>query len=263
MTHEHVSVNELMMRLNLVKRMDMKTSVEIAGIANCLTRDVNGNLLPFVWTRQIVYNEYENATLLTRDSLQKHLQTFIDPDVRDNVDILQKVEDPAVFVDWVVRISEYWERGYVLKRDEKYSQTVFSAMFEIVNTSQIWLLLQVKGMKQVQDRMNVKKAKLSVDPGQNRFYRRLVEYISETPNEATALESHFWLHRGTNAIVCSCSAARKYRSYANACEDDVCWRGSCCRKKKSVTSQGRTPRSDKAQTWCKSIATPHTSSENC
>ena len=151
MTQEHVSVNELMMRLNLVKRMDMKTSVEIAGITNCLTRDVNGNLLPFVWTRQSVYNEYENATLLTRDSLQKHLQTFIDPDVRDNVDILQKVEDPAVFVDWVVRISEYWERGYVLKRDEKYSQTVFSAMFEIVNTSQIWLLLQVKGMKQVQD----------------------------------------------------------------------------------------------------------------
>ena len=49
--------------------------------------------------------------------------------------------------------------------------------------------------------MNVKIAKLSVDPGQNRFYRRLVEYSSETPNEATALESHFWLHRGTNAIV--------------------------------------------------------------
>jgi hypothetical protein len=203
MTHEHVGVNELMMRLNLVKRMDMKTSVEIAGIANCLTRDVNGNLLPFVWTRQSVYNEYENATLLTRESLQKHLQTFIDAGVRDNVDILQKVEDPAVFVDWVVRIAEYWERRYALKRDEKYdiSQTVFSAMFEIVNTGHIWLLLQAKGMKQVQDRMNAEIAKLNGDPGQNKFYSRLVEYISETPNETTSLESHFWLHRGTNAIV--------------------------------------------------------------
>jgi hypothetical protein len=29
--------------------------------------------MPLVWTRQSVNNEYENATLLTRDALQKHL----------------------------------------------------------------------------------------------------------------------------------------------------------------------------------------------
>ena len=50
-------------------------------------------------------NEYENATLLTRDALQKHLQTFIDAGVKENIDILQKVEDPALLVDWVVRTA--------------------------------------------------------------------------------------------------------------------------------------------------------------
>jgi hypothetical protein len=37
----------------------------------------------------------------------------------------------------VVRIAQYWERRYALKRDEKYDilQTVFSAMFELVNAN--------------------------------------------------------------------------------------------------------------------------------
>jgi hypothetical protein len=69
--------NELLLRLNQTKRLDMKTSVEIAGVANCSVRDFNGNLLPFVWMRQSVCNEFENAKLLTREALQKHLQTFI------------------------------------------------------------------------------------------------------------------------------------------------------------------------------------------
>ncbi len=43
-----------------------------------------------VWTRQSVNNEYENATLLTRDALQKDLQTFIDDGVKENIEILQK-----------------------------------------------------------------------------------------------------------------------------------------------------------------------------
>ena len=71
---EHV----VLLYLNQTKRMDMKISIDITGIANCVVRDGNGNLLPFVWTRQSVCNEFENATLLTRDALQKHLQTFID-----------------------------------------------------------------------------------------------------------------------------------------------------------------------------------------
>jgi hypothetical protein len=70
-------------------------------------------------------DEYDNATLLTRNALQKHLQTFIDAGVKENIDILQKVEDPALLVDWVVRTAEYWEKRYAAKRAEKYdiSQT--------------------------------------------------------------------------------------------------------------------------------------------
>jgi len=64
-------------RLNQTKLVDMKISVDITGIANCAVRDGKDNLLPFVWTRQIVCNEFENATLLTREALQKNLQNFV------------------------------------------------------------------------------------------------------------------------------------------------------------------------------------------
>lgn len=135
--------HEVLLRLNQSKRMDMKTSVDITGIANCPVRDSNGNLLPFVWTRQSVCNEFDNATLLTREALQKHLQNFIDAGVKENQELLQKVNDPALLVDWVVRTAEYWEKRYAEKRNEKYdiSQTVFSAMFEVVFET-VWPLLQ-------------------------------------------------------------------------------------------------------------------------
>jgi hypothetical protein len=94
---------ELMLRLEKIKRMDMRVAVDIAGLPNMPVRDGNGNLLPSVWTRQSVSNEYENATLLTRDALARQLQTFIDTGVQANLEILHKVEDPAKFVDWVVR----------------------------------------------------------------------------------------------------------------------------------------------------------------
>jgi hypothetical protein len=64
--------NIVLLHLNQIKRIDMKVSIDITGIANCVVRDGNGNLLPFVWTRQSVCNEFENATLLTREALQKH-----------------------------------------------------------------------------------------------------------------------------------------------------------------------------------------------
>jgi hypothetical protein len=117
--------------INKTKRIDMKISVDITGIANCPVRETNGNLLPGVWTRNSVCNKFENATLLTREALQKHLQNFIDAGVKENLEILQKVKDPALLVDWVVRTAEYWEKRYAEKRNEKYdiSQTVLSVMF--------------------------------------------------------------------------------------------------------------------------------------
>lgn len=251
-----VLVSELMLRLNNIKRMDMKTSIEIAGIANCLTRDTNGNLLPFVWTRQSVYNEYENATLLTRDALQKHLQTFIDAGVKDNIEVLQKVEDPAVFVDWVVRIAEYWERRYALKRDEKYdiSQTVLSAMFELVNSTQIWPLLKMKGLARVEKRLAEKVAALQQSPQSNRFYRRLKAYIADNSPVESALESHFWLHRGTNAIVrflFRCESVPELRERLCILTGKLLQKKEVCNKAGAYSSQRQ--RADVVQEYCHAV----------
>ena len=109
-----------------VETLDMQISMDIASLANCAVRDNHGNLLPFVWTRQSVHNEHENASLLTRDALQKQMINFIESTANDNLKMLQKVSDPALLVDWVVRTAEHWERRYAQKRNEKYdvSQTV-------------------------------------------------------------------------------------------------------------------------------------------
>lgn len=251
-----VGVNELMLRLNNLKRMDMKTSVEIAGIANCLTRDSDGNLLPFVWTRQSVYNEYENATLLTRDALQKHLQTFIDAGVKDNIEILQKVEDPAVFVDWVVRIAEYWERRYALKRDEKYdiSQTVLSAMFELVNSNQIWPLLKMKGFARVEKKLTQKIKDLHDKPDSNRFYRQLKAYIADNSVVESELETHFWLHRGTNAVVrflFRCESVPELRERLCILTGKLLQKKEVCNKAGAYSSQRQ--RADVVQEYCHAV----------
>ena len=91
------------MHLSKMKKMDMKVSIDIAGLSNSAVRDSNGNLLPFVWTRTSMNNEFEHATLLTREALQRHSQGFIDSGVAANIAMLQKVSDPALLVDWLVR----------------------------------------------------------------------------------------------------------------------------------------------------------------
>ena len=196
-THDP-DINMLMLQLNKIKRIDMKVAVDVAALANMAVRDGNGNLLPIVWTRQSVSNEYENATLLTREALQKHLQTFIEAGVKENIDILQKVEDPALFVDWVVRTAEYWEKRYAAKRDEKYdiSQTVYSSMFEALGLERVRDLLMSRGFQRVQDRLAQKMKSLFED--KNKYNMLLLQYVSEQHNE---LESFFWLHRGFAAFV--------------------------------------------------------------
>ena len=199
--------SELMLRLEKIKRIDMRVAVDVAGIANMQVRDVNGNLLPLVWTRQSVNNEYENATLLTRDELQKHLQTFIDAGVKENIDILQKVEDPALLVDWVVRTAEYWERRYATKRDEKFdiSQTVFSAMFEAVSTDIVKLSMEERGFMKLEQTLADKL--LALAPAQqskkNKYHLLLLKYVTdvESPSENSELESFFWMHRGFTEYV--------------------------------------------------------------
>jgi len=200
---------ELMLRLQKVKRVDMRIAVEVAGIANVAVRDGNGNLLPIVWTRQSVSNEYENATLLTRDALQKHLQTFIDAGVKENIDILQKVEDPALLVDWVVRTAEYWEKRYAAKRDEKYdiSQTVYSAMFEALEIEKVRNAMNAYGFAPVEEKVAQKIAALQGSTGasgtvKNKYHQQLLKYVTDEPGTPHAeLESFFWLHRGYAAFV--------------------------------------------------------------
>jgi hypothetical protein len=199
------AASELMLRLEKMKRVDMRIAVDVAGIANVAVRDGNGNLLPIVWTRQSVSNEYENATLLTRDALQKHLQTFIDAGVKENIDILQKVEDPALLVDWVVRTAEYWEKRYAAKRAEKYdiSQTVFSAMFEALGLEKVRAAMLAAGFDRVEVKLQAKLRELSSGTSKNRFHQQLLKYVSDehaTP-ALEELESFFWLHRGFAAVV--------------------------------------------------------------
>ena len=43
-------MHEMMMHLSKMKRMDMKISIDIAGLSNAAVRDSNGNLLPFQQT---------------------------------------------------------------------------------------------------------------------------------------------------------------------------------------------------------------------
>jgi hypothetical protein len=196
--------NVVLLHLNQTKRIDMKVSIDITGIANCVVRDGNGNLLPFVWTRQSVCNEFENATLLTRETLQKHLQTFIDAGVKDNLEILQKVNDPALLVDWVVRTAEYWEKRYAEKRNEKYdiSQTVLSAMFEVVFDT-VWPLLNEQcSFQSVTDTLDRNMNALNANDTANEYHTYILRRMSASASpEERSLESFFWMHRGHNALV--------------------------------------------------------------
>lgn len=197
----------LMHMLGQVKRIDMRMSMDIAGLANCVVRDHNGNLLPFVWTRQSINNEHENATLLTRDMLQKHLSGFIEAGVAENLTMLQKVSDPAVLVDWVVRTAEHWERRYAQKRDEKYdiSQTVLSSMLEAVHHQVLPTLLHLFGdaWSTVEDKMLLRFAEVQHQPMKNKFHSILLQHVcADTELVSTQnLESVFWLHRGQHALM--------------------------------------------------------------
>ena len=199
--------SNLMLMLNQVKRIDMRTSMDIAGLGNCPVRDHNGNLLPFVWTRQSFNNEHENASLLTRDVLQKHLSSFIDSNINENIDMLRKVGDPALLVDWLVRTTEHWEQRYAQKRDEKYdvSQIVLSAMLETI-VDQVLPTLQTFcefAMEQFETQLLVKFEELKHSPLQNPYHQQLLKSVSCDDNSVTTqnLESFFWLHRGQHALV--------------------------------------------------------------
>ena len=197
----------LMLMLNQVKRIDMRVSMDVASLANCVVRDNNGNLLPFVWTRHSIHNEHENASLLTRGALQKQMMNFIESTASDNLKMLQKVSDPALLVDWVMRTAEHWERRYAQKRDEKYdiSQPVLAAMLETI-TEQVLPTLHLfwqDELAELKRKLDRKFETLSTVEINNPYYLLLLRYLSAETQSAQErnLGSFFWIHRGHHALA--------------------------------------------------------------
>jgi hypothetical protein len=202
---DFATMAKLMQRLSALKRLDMNTSADVAALANMRVRDNNGNLLPAVWTRRSVNNEHDNATLLTRDALQKHLQTFLDKNIETNSAMLVKLADPALLVDWVVKTAELWEHRYALKRDEKYdiSHGIESAMSEAVLEHALPFLKHHQRFADVEQQLQRNMQRLREDPASNKWARLLLRHISQerasTADQAD--EIFFWLHRGNHALT--------------------------------------------------------------
>ena len=242
---------EVLLRLNHTKRIDMKISIDITGIGNSIVRDNNGNLLPYVWTRQSIYNEFENATLLTREALQKHLQSFLDLGIKENEEMLQKVKDPAVLVDWVVRTAEYWEKRYAEKRNEKYdiSQTILSVMSEVIFDT-VWPALNEQNccdivVKTLHDQTE------NINSSKNKYHNNIVRHVSTgSSNTERDLESFFWFHKGHNALV-----RLLYRMNSNhELREHLCLLAGKLLQKKEVCNKAGTyashrQRSDVIQEW--------------
>ena len=201
----HATMSRLMQKLSTIKRLDLAVSTDITSLANGRVRDINGNLLATVWTRRSINNEYDNATLLTRDALQKHLQQFLEKNIDSNAAMLMKLNDPTLLVDWVVRTSEQWENRYALKRDEKFdiSHGVESAMLQVVVEHALPLLRYHQGFAEVETRLSKKIAELQDDPLSNTWARTLLKHISQerAASEDQQAEMFFWLHRGGHALT--------------------------------------------------------------
>lgn len=198
-------MHEMMMHLSKMKRMDMKISIDIAGLSNTAVRDSNGNLLPFVWTRTSINNEFENATLLTREALQRHLQGFIDSGVAANIAMLQKVSDPALLVDWLVRTSETWEQRYAAKRAEKFdiSTHIISAMNEAVMEQILPWLEHFQDFHILVKELDRKIEAVTENPSTDAWAKLLLKHISaeSCTSHEQQQESFFWIHRGNHALL--------------------------------------------------------------
>jgi hypothetical protein len=199
------TMHKLMQRLSTQKRVDMSVSIDITSLANCRVRDTNGNILATVWTRRSINNEYDNATLLTRDALQKHLQAFLEKNIESNSEMLVKLSDPTLLVDWVVRTSEQWEHRYALKRDEKFdiSHGVESAMSQVVIEHALPYLKHHQEFDAIAKKLEANMKTLVHEPTSNRWARALLKHISQdrAASEDQRDEMFFWLYRGNHALT--------------------------------------------------------------
>ena len=198
-------MSNLMRKNSTVKRLDLSVSTDTTSLANMRVRDVNGNLLSTVWTRRSINNEYDNATLLTRDALQKHLQQFLEKNIESNSAMLVKLSDPTLLVDWVVRTSEQWENRYALKRDEKFdiSHGVESAMSQVVIEHALPYLRRHQQFDAIQQKLAHNMKKLEEDPTSNPWAQMLLKHISQecVTSDEQRDEIFFWLHCGNHALT--------------------------------------------------------------
>ena len=197
-------MTKILARLDRVKRIDMKVAIDVVSLANCAVRDPAGNLLPMVWTRQAYNNEFENASLLTREALKRRLDEFISEGMTKNMPLLQQVNDPALLVDWVVRTTEHWERRYAQKRDEKYdiSQVAMSAMLEAV-MDQVLPWLELESGTRLVDMVDQALKGWRQQPGSNAVIKSILNHVQKerASDEEQEAEAFFWVHTGRHALV--------------------------------------------------------------
>jgi hypothetical protein len=235
-------MHDMMMHLSKMKRLDMKVSIDIAGLSNSAVRDSNGNLLPFVWTRTSINNEFENATLLTREALQRHLQGFIDSGVAANIAMLQKVSDPALLVDWLVRTSETWEQRYAAKRAEKFdiSTHIISAMNEAVMEQILPWLQHFQDFDILVKELEKKIEAVTKNPSTDIWAKILLKHISaeSCSSHEQQQESFFWIHRGNHALLRLLFRTADYTSLAGLTEKMCLVAGKLLQKQQTCERAG-------------------------
>ena len=235
-------MHEMMMHLSKMKRLDMKVSIDIAGLSNSAVRDSNGNLLPFVWTRTSINNEFENATLLTREALQRHLQGFIDSGVAANIAMLQKVSDPALLVDWLVRTSETWEQRYAAKRAEKFdiSTHIISAMNEAVMEQILPWLQHFQDFDVLVKELEKKIEAVTKNPSADVWAKILLKHISaeSCSSHEQQQESFFWIHRGNHALLRLLFRTAEHTSLAGLTEKMCLVAGKLLQKQQTCERAG-------------------------
>lgn len=199
------TLHKLLQKISMQKRVDLSVGVQITSLANCRVRDINGNLLSSVWTRRTVNNECDTQTLLTREVLQGHLETFLNSNIQAQAQLLARTPNPQKLVQWLVNITDQWERRYAQQRDEKFdiSHAVESAMSQVVIEHALPYLKHYFSFQKVVDKLEEKMKALKQNPCSNMWIRALLVHASR--DRATAADQHdemfFWLFRRNHALT--------------------------------------------------------------
>lgn len=117
-----------------VKRNDLLTAIEIAGLAGMPTRDRRGNVLPTIWTKQVQNMERETGVLLEANDMRKLLLEHLRESIEKRQPLLMELDSTEPLVRWICETTRDWEKHYCQKLSEKYdiSSTIYACMQEVV-----------------------------------------------------------------------------------------------------------------------------------